>query len=196
MVYTSEPFDRNTSGVAARVPALCVSRRRVVRETPVVGKRRNREAGMETTIRDATDLGPVEGRAMSIFGEALTRKVAAEQTGGAYSLFEASSRPGGGPPPHVQHREDECLYVLEGEFEILMGDEVARAGAGSSFYVPKGCLHSYRNAGSRTGRLLLIHTPGGPHEEFVDGVGDDMREGEISALAASYGIEIASTFRT
>ena len=47
-----------------------------------------------------------EGRSMWIFGELVAYKVTAEQTGGAYSLFEVASGPGGGPPPHVQHRED------------------------------------------------------------------------------------------
>ena len=37
-----------------------------------------------------------EGRSMWIFGELMTHKVTAEQTGGAYSLFEVMSRPEGG----------------------------------------------------------------------------------------------------
>jgi mannose-6-phosphate isomerase-like protein (cupin superfamily) len=48
-------------------------------------------------------------------GEHLTYKVPSQRTGGAYSLFEVATHPGAGPPPHVQHREDESFYVLEGE---------------------------------------------------------------------------------
>jgi quercetin dioxygenase-like cupin family protein len=51
-------------------------------------------------------------------GELLTYKIASQRTGGAYSLFEVTTQPGAGPPPHVQHREDESFYVLEGEFEF------------------------------------------------------------------------------
>ncbi len=98
--------------------------------------------------------------------------MSAERTGGAYSLFEAVSPPGGGPPPHVQHREDECFYVLEGEFEFLVGNEVIVAGAGSLLYVPKGCLHAHKNVGSQPGRLLLSQTPGGLHERFFEEIGE------------------------
>ena len=45
-------------------------------------------------------------------GDLVTYKVTSDQTGGAYSLFEVASQPGAGPPPHVQHREDEAFYVL------------------------------------------------------------------------------------
>jgi uncharacterized cupin superfamily protein len=30
------------------------------------------------------------------------------------------SGPGSGQPPHVQHRENEAFYVLEGDFEFLV----------------------------------------------------------------------------
>jgi mannose-6-phosphate isomerase-like protein (cupin superfamily) len=46
--------------------------------------------------------------------------VAAERTGWAYSLFEVEVGTGGGEAPHVQHREDEWLYVLEGRFDFLV----------------------------------------------------------------------------
>jgi mannose-6-phosphate isomerase-like protein (cupin superfamily) len=55
------------------------------------------------------------GRNSWVFGELLTQKVSSCRTGGAYSLFEVATQPGGGPPPHVQHREDESFYVLEGD---------------------------------------------------------------------------------
>jgi len=54
------------------------------------------------------------GASLWVLGERLTRKVPSQRTGGAYSVFEVVTQPGAGPPPHVQHREDEALYVLEG----------------------------------------------------------------------------------
>ncbi len=131
--------------------------------------------------------------------------MSAERTGGAYSLFEAVSPPGGGPPPHVQHREDECFYVLEGEFEFLVGDEVIVAGAGSLLYVPKGCLHAHKNVGSQPGRLLLSQTPGGLHERFFEEIGEPptggvvpatqerFSGGTLAAFAAKYGVEAVPT---
>ena len=159
---------------------------------------------MELLKREASHLRPGAGRAAWVFGGQLfTRKVSAEQTGGAYSLFEGLVRPGGGTPPHVQHREDECFYVLEGEFEFLTGEEVARAGPGALLYVPRGTLHSFENVGDDLGRVLICQTPGGLHERFIEEVGEIAADGEeppavfaapdfaaLATVAARYGVEM------
>ena len=64
-----------------------------------------------------THVPPGEGRSLWVLGELVTYKTTSEQTGGAYSLFEVTTQPGTGPPPHVQHLEDESFYVLEGEYD-------------------------------------------------------------------------------
>lgn len=110
---------------------------------------------METRDRQAVYLGTGEGKILWVLDELVTYKVTAKQTGGAYSLFEVVVPPQGGPPPHVQHQEDECFYVLAGEFEFLMNDETVRADPGSLIYVPKGSLHTYKNVGNTPGRLLV-----------------------------------------
>ena len=141
---------------------------------------------------------------MRVLCEVVTCKVTAEQTGGAYSLFEVVSPPGGVPHPHIQHWEDECLYVIEGVFEFVEGAEAFLAGPGSVVYVPKGNLHAYRNAGEAAGRLLIAQTPGGLHERFFDEVGEVTAGGaaandapcpaDLAVTAAKYGIEMANAF--
>lgn len=158
---------------------------------------------MELLNRESSYLRPGAGRAMWVLGsQLLTCKVTAEQTGGAYSLFEGLIRPRDGTPPHVQHREDECIYVLEGEFEFLTGEQVARAGAGTLLYVPRGTLHAFKNVGEGVGRVLISQTPGGLHERFFEEIGELAVDGEgpsvnappdfatVAAVAARYGIEI------
>ncbi|CAN5258151.1 hypothetical protein BH24ACT19_BH24ACT19_03400 [soil metagenome] len=161
---------------------------------------------MEAESPKTVHLGPGEGRAVWMTGEEelVTRKVSAEQTGGAYSLFEVEVGPGSGQAPHIQHREDECLYVLDGEFEFLDDDGgVERGGPGSVLYVPKGNLHRYGNMGETAGRLLLIHTPGGSHERFLEEAGEPATNGgaspvseepleaeRIAAIGVEYGMEI------
>lgn len=154
---------------------------------------------MEVEDSRLTHLGPGEGRVLRApGGELVTCKVAPEQTGGAYSIFEASSRPGGGPPPHVQHWEDECFYILEGEFEFLLENERSTLGMGSIVYVPKGTLHTHTNVGKGAGRLLVSQTPGGTHERFCEAVGEaQVTDGrDIAKVAAEYGIEIVTQTAT
>ncbi|MDQ3848401.1 MAG: hypothetical protein M3261_05545 [Thermoproteota archaeon] len=48
----------------------------------------------------------------------------ASQTQGAYTMTEAIASRGNGPPPHIHNNEDETLYVLDGEFDILLGKDL------------------------------------------------------------------------
>ena len=161
------------------------------------------EKRVETTEQPRTHLRPAEGRSVWVLGQLLTCKVTAEQTGGAYSLFEGLVPAHEGTPPHIHHREDECFYVLEGEFEFLRGDATVTAEAGTLIYVPRGTLHAFTNVGEEPGRLLTSQTPGGLHERFFEEVGEEAVdrvnppavEGppdleRIAAIAAKYGTEV------
>jgi quercetin dioxygenase-like cupin family protein len=161
------------------------------------------EAQGDTTERGVAQVPPGEGTTLWVLDELVTYKVTSDQTGGAYSLFEVASQPGTGAPPHVQHREDEAFYVLEGDYEFRVEDCTLRMRAGSLLYVPKGNLHAHKNVGEGTGRLLVSQTPGGLHERYFEEVGEeapDRRKPLVPALpqslartreiAAGYGIEI------
>jgi quercetin dioxygenase-like cupin family protein len=150
-----------------------------------------------------THVPPGEGRSLWVLGELVTYKVTSDQTGGAYSLFKVTTQPGGDVLPHVQHREDEAFYVLEGEYEFLVEGHTIRAGAGSLLYVPKGTLHSHKNVGEGIGRMLVSQTPGGLCEHFFEAVGKPMNgdgtplvcedqpdTASVVKVAAEYGIEI------
>ena len=142
-------------------------------------------------------------KSLWVLGELATCKVISGQTSGAYSLFEVTSPPGSGPPAHVQHREDEVIYVLKGEYEFLVEDSTLRVSAGWLVYVPKGTLHAHKNVGDTLARMLVIQTPGGSHERFFEEVSEatqDQREprapgrldniARTREIAAGYGIEI------
>jgi mannose-6-phosphate isomerase-like protein (cupin superfamily) len=139
-------------------------------------------------------------RSLRVMGELATCKVTSDQTGGAYSLFEITTRPGVGPPPHVQHWEDEFFYVLEGEYEFLDEGRTIRAGVGSLIYVPKGHLHTHKNIGEGPGRMLVSQTPGGSHERFFEELAENLaapffcRDSpdveKVATIATKYGIEI------
>jgi mannose-6-phosphate isomerase-like protein (cupin superfamily) len=170
-------------------------------ETRGLGGAQMAKAGGSTT--------PGEGRrTLWVLDELVTYKIPSRQTGGAYALFEVVTQPGVGPPPHVQHREDESFYVLEGDYEFLIGRETLRVGAGSLIYVFKGTLHSHKNVGKGVGRMLVTQTPGGLYERFFEEVGKEVDGGGeraieeqqpeakgIVKIAAEHGIEIPAPHR-
>jgi mannose-6-phosphate isomerase-like protein (cupin superfamily) len=155
---------------------------------------------------DATFVSPGEGRSLWVLGELVTYMVTSDQTGGAYSLFKVTTQPGGDVLPHVQHREDEAFYVLDGEYEFLVEGRTIRAGASYLLYVPKGTLHAHKNVGKGVGRMLVSQTPGGLYEHFIEEVGEEAPSKvvvpsvrkvspeaarRIVPAAARHGIEIA-----
>jgi quercetin dioxygenase-like cupin family protein len=101
------------------------------------------------------------GERIWIVGDTMTIKATAESTGGSLMLLENLTAPGGGPPPHVHTREDEFFYVLDGTFEIRIGDELHAVAAGGFAFVPRGTVHNFRNTAATPSRILIGFTTGG-----------------------------------
>jgi quercetin dioxygenase-like cupin family protein len=134
---------------------------------------------------------PGDGKVVSVLRDQSTFKVLSEQTGGAYAILEQKIPAGHGPPLHVHRHETEIFYVLEGQFEITIGDQKVTAPAGAMAVGPRDIPHTFRNTGSNDGRLLLTVIPGRFANYFidVDGMNDDDLA-SIKALIAKYDVEI------
>src|SRR4051812_2590163 len=53
-----------------------------------------------------------------------------------------------GVDPHSHADHVDSFYVLAGEAEFTVGDEVVRAGPGTYVAAPVGAVHGFRNAGA------------------------------------------------
>jgi mannose-6-phosphate isomerase-like protein (cupin superfamily) len=120
--------------------------------------------------RTATIIPPGKGASYWVVGDLTTFKLGPEQTDGAYAFAEVTVAPGGGPPPHVHRREDELFYVLDGEFAFVFGDHLLHGTPGFCVHLPKGIPHTFKNVGSRPGRLLVAAMPCG-FESFIPTAG-------------------------
>ncbi|NWG19553.1 MAG: cupin domain-containing protein [Chloroflexi bacterium] len=107
-----------------------------------------------------------ERAAFTMMGIKLTPKVTAADTAGAFSLIEQVVSPGSGSPPHILHEGHKIIYVVDGSFNILVGNQVVPAGPGDVAILPEGLLHNFRNVGDVPGKILVCLFPGG-HEEFL-----------------------------
>ena len=111
-------------------------------------------------------LGPGEGDSYrNPVGGPVTIRARGEQTDGALTVFESIPAPGEGPPLHLHEREDEILYVLEGEFRVRLEDELSEATPGSFVFIPRGLAHTWQNAGSAAARVLFAFAPAAPGME-------------------------------
>ena len=107
-------------------------------------------------------------------GSLMTINARAGDTGGALGLVEGTFYAGFGPPLHVHHREDEGMLVLDGEIRFRRGTEEFIAGPGTLVWAPREVPHAF-TVQSPTARALVIVTPGGLEQMFVEGgvpVGD------------------------
>jgi quercetin dioxygenase-like cupin family protein len=101
-------------------------------------------------------------------GSLMRIKARAEDTGGVLGLVEGSFYQGFGPPLHVHSREDEALYVLEGQIRFRQGDNEFVAGPGTWVWGPRGVPHAFKVESERA-RALVIVTPGGFERMFEEG---------------------------
>jgi quercetin dioxygenase-like cupin family protein len=129
---------------------------------------------------------------LDVLGDLLTLLVSGKQTNGAFTVLSETSPPGGGTPLHTHHKEDEAMYVLEGEYEIECGDKRVRAGAGSFVFAPRDIPHKLTNVNSGSSRVLVFVSPAG-FEGFWEEISQlapppDIEK--IMAIAKKYELEI------
>jgi mannose-6-phosphate isomerase-like protein (cupin superfamily) len=98
----------------------------------------------------------------------MTVLATAETTSGALGLIDALVPPGFSPPLHVHSREDELMYVIEGDVTFQVGDQRFQAGPGCLTFLPKGVPHTFRVAGDQPARMLELVLPGGFEHFHVD----------------------------
>jgi quercetin dioxygenase-like cupin family protein len=77
------------------------------------------------------------------------------------SALEFELKPGGGVQPHFHKGHSDSFYVLEGEVEFHVGDEVVHGTPGTYVLAPPGVIHFFRNLSDKPARLFNLHTPGG-----------------------------------
>jgi transcriptional regulator with XRE-family HTH domain len=67
--------------------------------------------------------------------------------------------PGGHTNGTLQHKGEEVGFVVEGQLELTINDEVHLLQSGDSFYFPSDLPHAYRNVGKTQMRAVWINTP-------------------------------------
>src|SRR5690349_7502244 len=138
---------------------------------------------------------PAEGgKTLNVLGIPIVIRIHGRDTGGAVSAVESHDVPGGGPPPHIHHREDETFQVLKGDYEFRVGGDSFVAREGTTIFAPRGVPHSYRYLGQAPGRLMCVITPAGFEGFFeaIDALTPSQQKDipRVMAIAKEFGLEI------
>jgi quercetin dioxygenase-like cupin family protein len=156
----------------------------------------------ENRNEKAKIVGPSKGRHIAVVGDINTIIVSKEDTGGTYSFVEAKIFPGGGPPPHIQTREYEGFYVIEGQVTFKVNGQTIVAKPGTFINIPPGVLHSFKNETNEIAKFVGVLSPGGMEQLFVE-VGIEVSDTNVKpppftkeqiqkfpSIASKYGVEI------
>jgi len=135
---------------------------------------------------------PKQGLSIKPFGLDMDVLLTTEATGGATSVIVAWHQPGEGPPDHVHFEQEEFLFIIEGFYEMTVGDETATAGPGSIVFIPRNVVHRFKNVGEITGRMLGWSLPGG-QDHYLKAISDLAAGGDFTSEKV---MEISKTFDT
>jgi mannose-6-phosphate isomerase-like protein (cupin superfamily) len=126
-------------------------------------------------------------------GDTFYTKVSTSDTEGGIYVFESTRIKNGGPSLHYHPEQDEWWYVLQGEFQIRVGDQLYEAKPGDSVFGPRGVPHTFAKTGEGEAKLLMFFQPAGKMEAYFkaisEGITKNMTEKERFAFAKAHGIE-------
>ena len=139
---------------------------------------------------------PADGRIVGLVGDIYRFVTTGHETGGRYTLIEATVPPGGGPPPHIHRREEETFYVLEGQVTFQIGDQRSVCGPGTFVHVPIDHSHAFKNESDQAAKMLITFSPSGLEAMFFEN-GKELQDGESPEPTSAEEIErlLASAVR-
>ena len=145
-----------------------------------------------TSPLQAIIVKPEQALSIKPFGLDVKVLLTTEATGGAISVIMGWHKPGEGPPDHVHFNQEEMFFIVEGIYELTVGDQTSTVGSGTIVFIPRNVVHRFKNVGDTTARMLDWSPPAGQDHYFK----------AISELGASGGftgekvMEISKKFDT
>ena len=123
-----------------------------------------------------------------------------EATGGAISVLMADHKPGEGPPDHVHFSQEEMFFIVEGTYELTVGDQTSTAGPGTIVFIPRNAVHRFKNVGDTTARMLDWSLPGGQDNYFKEiadlAAGDGFTDEQVTAISKQFATNFPAPQRT
>ena len=118
-------------------------------------------------VRNAGD-----GDKRAFFGGGFqTWKLLAEESDGAFFLFEDTMVSDKTTPLHLHPEAHEMTYVVDGEIEVQADGDRSRVRSGGMSFIPKGVAHAFIVM-SAEARLVTIQSPGAVGQAFYRGASE------------------------
>jgi quercetin dioxygenase-like cupin family protein len=85
---------------------------------------------------------------------------------GGLGFVDCNLEAGSEPPMHIHTREDEFIYVIDGEITVYVADEPLSVQAGGLAYLPRNMPHTFAVDGTGKAHAFLMYTPSGFERVF------------------------------
>ena len=95
-------------------------------------------------------------------------------------------------PPHIHPEQDEFIYVLEGQFDLVLAGSEAVAEPGDLVRLPRGIPHGIFNNSDMTNKCLFWVSPARKLYDLFWGIhnlGSDANPAEVVALSAKHEVD-------
>jgi quercetin dioxygenase-like cupin family protein len=90
-----------------------------------------------------------------------------DATGGALSIMRTTMGEGiEGARPHTHRQSAELFYLLDGQVQLLAGDQVITASKGDLVMVPPEMAHAFATPPGQTADFLIVQAPGLPRFDY------------------------------
>lgn len=119
----------------------------------------------------------METKEFVLAGVVMKRLLSGNETNGQFCLFENISGGDTRTPIHVHAKDDETIYMLEGEMTAVIDGTPHRLTAGQSIFLMRGVPHQLINVSRRPARYILIDTPA-IFDRFLEEAGRERGPGE------------------
>jgi quercetin dioxygenase-like cupin family protein len=86
-----------------------------------------------------------------------------------------------------------AFFVLEGDYELLLDGVWHKIPAGQAVLATRGGVHTFRNAGTTSGKMLVLVTPAGMEKylEEISVLTMPQDTEQLMAISSRYGITFA-----
>lgn len=148
-------------------------------------------------------MSDIDSKEFVLAGIVMKRLLSGEQTAGQFCLFENKSGGNTRTPIHIHAKDDETVYIIEGELTAVVDGRPRRLTAGDSIFLPRGIPHQLSNMSGTPCKYILIGTPAlfdrfikeGGRERQPDAIVGSPTQEEITRLreaSPKFGITLLS----
>ncbi|WP_284179971.1 cupin domain-containing protein [Rhabdaerophilum sp. SD176] len=129
----------------------------------------------------------IDGISWNILGQTYVPKQVCES---AFS-WHATFPPGTFVPPHIHVTQDEFIYMLEGNFELLLDGREVKAGPGDLIRLPMGLPHGIFNKSDQVVKCFFWVSPTRRLYDLFWAIHSmkDQNPAEVVALSAKHEVD-------